>query len=66
MIIETRAYDECDNEVIMVEDKINTKTTTQVGPAADGYELTVGGFNDALSTLGDAMYRNNGMKFTTK
>ena len=31
-----------------------------------GYELTVGGFNDALSTLGDSMYWNNGMKFSTK
>ena len=38
----------------------------QVGPAADGYPLTVGGFNDALSTLGDSMTYNNGMKFSTK
>ena len=42
------------------------KTTTQVGPAADGYKLTVGGFNDALSTLGDSMAYNNGEKFSTK
>jgi|ERR1712192_35218 len=27
---------------------------------------TVGGFNDALSTLGDSMALHNGMKFTTK
>ena len=40
----------------------------QVGPQ-DGYDLTVGGFNAALSTLGDSMtgrYDLNGMKFTTK
>ena len=40
----------------------------QVGPQ-DGYVLTLGGFNDALSTLGDSMtgrYDLNGMKFTTK
>ena len=44
----------------------------QVGPGHD-YMLTVGGFNDALSTLGDSMIRSsgsaanlNGMKFTTK
>ena len=36
----------------------------QVGPG-DDYTLTVEGFNDALSTLGDSMFRNNGMKFTT-
>jgi len=42
----------------------------KVGPAADGYRLTVGGFNDALSTLGDSItprgWNLNGMKFTTK
>jgi len=38
----------------------------KVGPPAN-YVLTVGGFNDALSTLGDGMTRdNNGMKFSTK
>ena len=43
----------------------------QVGPG-DDYTLTVGGFNDALSTLGDSMITNNsywnlnGMKFSTK
>ena len=42
----------------------------QVGPG-DGYVLTVGGFNKALSTLGDSLARSglgsaNGMKFTTK
>ena len=45
----------------------------QVGPG-DGYVLTIGGFNAALSTLGDSMARSgsgsgqnlNGMKFTTK
>ena len=44
----------------------------QVGPG-DDYVLTVGGFNYALSTLGDSMthYSDsgtniNGMKFTTK
>ena len=44
-----------------------SKDQTQVGRAADGYVLTVGGFNDALSTLGDALDHNmNGMKFSTK
>ena len=44
----------------------------QVGPG-DDYTLTVEGFNDALSTLGDSMIRGsdriwnlNGMRFTTK
>ena len=38
----------------------------QVGPG-DDYELTVGGFNDAKSTLGDSLtYHNNGAKFSTK
>ena len=42
----------------------------QVGPG-DGYVLTVGGFNKALSTLGDSLVGRgrgsaNGMKFTTK
>ena len=43
----------------------------QVGPG-DGYVLTVGKFNAALSTLGDALttrrhfYNINGMKFSTK
>ena len=48
-----------------------TTTTLQVGPG-DDYRLTVEGFNDALSTLGDSMitsfsYNNlNGMKFSTR
>ena len=37
----------------------------QVGPG-DDYILTVGGFNDALSTLGDSMWFNNRTKFSTK
>ena len=37
----------------------------QVGPG-DDYRLTVEGFNDALSTLGDSMWSTNGMKFSTK
>ena len=37
----------------------------QVGPG-DDYVLTVGGFNEAKSTLGDSMFSNNGRKFTTK
>ena len=43
----------------------------QVGPG-DDYVLTVVGFNDTLSTLGDSMITNissanlNGMKFSTK
>ena len=37
----------------------------QVGPG-DDYTLTVGGFNDVLSTLGDSMFYNNRTKFSTK
>ena len=37
----------------------------QVGPG-DDYTLTVGGFNDALSTLGDSMKHHNGWKFSTR
>ena len=48
-----------------------TKTMLfQVGPG-DDYMLTVGGFNDALSTLGDSMVtgsvsNQNGMRFSTR
>ena len=46
-----------------------TLTMIQVGPG-DDYKLTVGGFNDNLSTLGESMITNgsdlNGMKFSTK
>ena len=38
---------------------------SQVGPG-DDYMLTVEGFNDALSTLGDSMWFNNRTKFSTK
>ena len=37
----------------------------QVGPG-DNFVLTVGGFNDAISTLGDSMRFANQMKFSTK
>jgi len=37
----------------------------KVGPGED-YVVTVGSFNDTLSTLGDSMEYHNGMKFTTK
>merc|ERR1719391_13634 len=37
----------------------------QVGPG-DDYTLTVGWFNDTLSTLRDSMHYNNQMKFSTK
>lgn len=37
----------------------------QVGPG-DDYTLMVGGFNDALSTLGDSMSPDNGQKFSTR
>ena len=39
----------------------------QVGPG-NTYVLRIGGFNDALSTLGDSFTKSNlnGMKFTTK
>ena len=37
----------------------------QVG-AGENYVMTVGGFNSALSTLGDSMTYSNGMKFSTR
>ena len=42
-----------------------TNQLLQVGPG-EGYMLTVGEFNAALSTLGDSMDYHNGQKFTTK
>ena len=42
-----------------------TTDLMQVGPG-DNYVLTVTGFNQALSTLGDSMNYHNGIKFTTK
>ena len=44
---------------------MSTMMLLQVGPG-DDYTLTVGGFNDALSTLGDSMAYSNGRKFGTK
>ena len=50
----------------MITDRI------QVGPEDGQYVLTVEGFNDALSTLGDSLhnpeisYMHNGMKFSAK
>ena len=42
----------------------------QVGPEDGQYVLTVEGFNDALSTLGDSLEnsgnKHNGMKFSAK
>ena len=41
----------------------------KVGPGSDDYRLTCTGFEEDLSTLGDAMQRGdnlNGWKFTTK
>ena len=55
-------------EVFKIYDKMIMTTIMmmfQVGPG-DGYELTVGGFNEAKSTLGDSMWVSNGKKFTTK
>ena len=43
----------------------NKMMMVQVGPG-DNYVLTVGGFNDTLSTLGDSFTYDSGMKFTTK
>ena len=45
--------------------KVCILITTQVGPG-NGYVLTVGKFNAALSTFGDSMWYHNGMKFSTK
>ena len=56
-------------EVFKIYDKMMMMTIMmmfQVGPG-DDYELTVGGFSDTQSTLGDSItYYNNGMKFSTK
>ena len=38
----------------------------QVGPEEGQYVLTVEGFNDPLSTLGDSLDYHNGMKFSAK
>ena len=52
--------------MLMVMLMVVIKLMLQVGPG-DDYILTVGGFNNTgLSTLGDSMSSNNGMKFTTK
>ena len=37
----------------------------QIGPG-ESYTLSVGGFNAALSTLGDSMKHHNGWKFSTR
>ena len=47
------------------EKEDNLMMMRQVGPG-DDYTLTVGGFNDVLSTLGDSMFYNNRTKFSTK
>ena len=47
------------------EKEDNLMMMLQVGPG-DDYNLTVGGFNDGLSTLGDSMFYNNRTKFSTK
>ena len=47
------------------EKEDNLMMMLQVGPG-DDYTLTVGGFNDVLSTLGDSMFYNNRTKFSTK
>ena len=59
-----------DDQVIDLYKIMMLMMMMQVGPG-DDYVLTVGGFNKALSTLGDSMnsYRSvnlNGMKFSTK
>ena len=57
--------------IIMTMMMMMTTDLMQVGPG-DDYVLTVGGFNDALSTLGDSLvtrYSGDSMnrrKFTTK
>ena len=46
----------------------NSNDLLQIGPG-DDYVLTVGQFNEALSTLGDSLTKStnlSGMKFTTK
>ena len=54
-----------DDQVIDLYKIMMLMMMMQVGPG-DGYVLTVGGFNKALSTLGDSMAYHNGMKFSTK
>ena len=47
------------------EKKENLMMMLQVGPG-DDYMLTLGGFNNNVSTLGDSMFWNNRTKFSTK
>ena len=49
----------------MVEQNEIALPNPQVGPG-DDYTLSVTGFNDALSTLGDSMNYNNGENFSTR
>ena len=69
-IVKTLASRDCLREAnSKMNDNIATVTILlQVGPG-DGYTLTLGGFNDALSTLGDSLTSStniNGMTFVTK
>ena len=69
-------YDQFQVTTAMMVTMVDIIMIMQVGPG-DDYVLTVGGFNDEASTLGDAFTRNrngvpdsrwnhNGMKFSTK
>ena len=58
-------YPFCIMIIIILTRKNGYLIELQVGPG-DDYTLTVGGFNDALSTLGDDMQVNNGKKFSTR
>ena len=55
-----------DDTTLMINSNDFTEDRPQVGPG-EGYMLTVGGFNSALSNLKDSMTAfHNGMKFSTK
>ena len=53
-------------EVSVLKKWENFLFVCQVGPAEHEYELTVGGFNSGLSTLGDSLSYHSGKKFSTK
>ena len=51
--------------MILTRGKDGKLIEPQVSPG-DDYTFSVGKFDDALSTLGDAMYYNIGAKFSTR
>ena len=48
------------------KEKAKSKVSTLQVSQGPGYVLSVGGFKNSLSTLGDSLSYHNGMKFSTK